>query len=78
VSRSGTKDRGAGSPRHLASGIEATECGAAYARHRTTDRTAVTCKRCLASLAKRDREFRRKARRRFAMFDAFSEEGRVP
>jgi hypothetical protein len=27
------------------------------------DRASVTCKRCLASLAKRDREFRRKARK---------------
>jgi hypothetical protein len=27
-----------------------------------TDRAPVTCKRCLASLAKRDREFRAKAR----------------
>jgi hypothetical protein len=31
----------------------------------TFDRTAVTCKRCLASLAKRDRAFQRKARRWF-------------
>lgn len=37
-------------------------CGAC-ARYTTTDRAQVTCKRCLASLAKRDREFQRKARR---------------
>jgi hypothetical protein len=36
-------------------------CGA-VARHASTDRAAVTCKRCLASLAKRDRAFQRKAR----------------
>ena len=29
----------------------------------STDRSAVTCKRCLASLAKRDRAFQRKARK---------------
>lgn len=31
-------------------------------RHTATARPAVTCKRCLASLAKRDRAFQRKAR----------------
>jgi hypothetical protein len=36
-------------------------CGA-WSDACSTDRTAVTCKRCLASLAKRDREFQRKAR----------------
>lgn len=43
----------------------------AHCAQRTRDRVAsevrsdVTCKRCLASLAKRDREFQRKARRHF-------------
>jgi hypothetical protein len=32
-----------------------------------TDRAPVTCKRCLASLVKRDREFQRKARRGIKM-----------
>ncbi len=46
------------------------ECGAgggnrAERTHATNVRARVTCKRCLASLAKRDREFRRKARARF-------------
>ena len=40
-----------------------SRCGKA-ARHAATDsaRSAVTCRRCLASLAKRDRAFQRKAR----------------
>jgi hypothetical protein len=37
-------------------------CGAA-SYEQTADRSRVTCKRCLASLANRDREFRAKARR---------------
>lgn len=43
-------------------------CGmwACFATASTTDRALVTCKRCLASLAKRDREFQRKARQYFA------------
>jgi hypothetical protein len=41
-----------------------TACGGlSYGFGATTDRSEVTCKRCLASLAKRDREFQRKARR---------------
>ncbi len=38
-------------------------------------RADVTCKRCLASLAKRDREFRRKARRWFAAHTWHAESG---
>jgi len=47
-------------------------CGmcAQFATTSTTDRTAITCKRCLASLAKRDREFQRKARAWFASPDS--------
>jgi len=54
---------------HYKTALWQTACGAtsggiffcySEARHE------VTCKRCLASLAKRDREFQRKARRRFA------------
>jgi hypothetical protein len=41
----------------------ASLCADTACRHATTDRTRVTCKRCLASLAKRDRAFQRKARR---------------
>ena len=41
-----------------------TACGhTGYGYGAVTDRSAVTCKRCLASLAKRDREFQRKARK---------------
>ncbi len=40
-----------------------TACGGTgYNFGAVTDRSLVTCKRCLASLAKRDRAFQRKAR----------------
>jgi len=47
----------------MQAGRESTVCGATMARHLTRERGAVECSRCLASLAKRDREFRAKARR---------------
>lgn len=44
--------------------VSPTPCGGnSYGYGAVTDRTQVTCKRCLASLAKRDRAFQRKARR---------------
>lgn len=46
-----------------------TMCGQ-WSAHRfawTCDRAKVTCKRCLASLAKRDREFQNKSRRGLAL-----------
>lgn len=51
------------SPSGAMCGAGAGEC----TMHIIGDRTAVTCKRCLASLAKRDREFQRKARRHVVM-----------
>ena len=48
----------------VARGEAKGECGTwTHATDRTEDRVRVTCRRCLASLAKRDREFRAKARR---------------
>ncbi len=46
-------------------GSYGTTCGAAY-YDKADSREFVTCKRCLASLAKRDRAFQRKARATFA------------
>ena len=41
-------------------------CGISlWSSHFTSNRARVTCKRCLASLVRRDREFQRKARRQF-------------
>lgn len=46
-------------------GVRRIACGTrGHVGIMTTDHQAITCKRCLASLAKRDREFQRKARSR--------------
>ena len=44
---------------------EGPVCGSRGSGTLATDRARVTCKRCLASLAKHDREFQRKARQQF-------------
>jgi hypothetical protein len=46
-----------------------TACGASSWVDSTCNRDHVTCKRCLASLAKRDRAFQRKARKQFGPRD---------
>lgn len=52
--------------RHYSTDGKCTPCGTrALFWCASEDRARVTCKRCLASLAKRDRAFQRKARRQF-------------